>query len=200
MEYWCVLMPKGQKIFPQNPVIIKGFDIDTMMRGYHDGRIFLGADWNPAWGHAFVAVYFQAGRYVVFDELRTLSPAPAIAWLKKYIDRYGSRVYLKFEYPSVININDDIVGAGITVHEYETWDGKRQVAKVTVYQGLVEHGLIAYTSNVVTIISQHEKYALDEVGKIAKQEDHMLDCVSHVIELTLSTFEMSAPAGRYEDI
>ena len=200
MEYWCILMPKGQKIFPQNPVIIKGFNVHAEMARDKDAKVLLGADHNPAWGHAFVAVFQHAGGYIVFDELRTLPPAPAIAFLKKYIDLFPGRVYLKFEKPTVINIVDDIKAAGITIHEFESWDAKTQTLKVTIYQGLVEHGRISYTGNCTMIVGQHEKYALDEAGKIAKQEDHMLDATSHVIESELAHFSISAPCGHYDAI
>lgn len=182
MEYFCKLMPRGTKIFRQDPRILASFNVVEMMHMYHDARILIGADWNPAWGHAFVAVFHRSDTYVVFDELRTLPPAPAIAFLKKYLQMFPTRTYLKFESPTVINIVDDIQDAGITINEFETWDAKRQPVKVSLYQGLVEHEKIAYCGNCTIIISQHERYSLDEQGKIPKQEDHMLDCVSHVID------------------
>jgi len=204
MEYWCELMPKGQQIFEVSPTIVRGFDIAAMMAMYHDGLILIGGDHNPAWGHAFVAVFRQRGRYTVFDELRTQPPANsamAIAWLNKYVKRWPGRVYLKFESPgSIVNIVDDIRGAGITIHDFETWDGKMQTLKVSVYQGLLEHGLITYTDNVTNVINQHPRYAFDEQGKIPRQEDHMLDCISHVIESEVSAFTIDQPAGTVEDL
>ena len=200
MEFYCKLMPRGTKIFKQDPVIVHGFDIKAAMSLYRDGQVLLGADWNPAWGHAFVAMFKHAGGYVVFDELRTLPPAPAIAFLLKYIKAFPGRVYLKFEKPTVINILDDILAAGISVQEYELFDGKTQTLKVTIYQGLVEHEKMKYADNVTIIISQHERYSLGEDGKIPRQEDHMLDCVSHLVDSELNTFEVSAPTGRWESI
>lgn len=204
MEYWCKLMPRGTKILKKDPVIVNDFNITEMMREYHDGKILIGADWNPAWGHAFVAVFYRAGKYVAFDELRTQPPAnpgQAIMFLKRYLSAFPGRVYLRFENPnSIINLTREIEEAGITINEYETWDSKTQALKVTTYQGLVEHDNICYAGCCTITISQHERYAFDENGKIPRQEDHMLDCISHVIEELTSGFTVDAPTSTYTSI
>jgi hypothetical protein len=49
------------------------------------------------------------------------------------------------------------------------------------------------------VIGQHPRYAFDDKGKIPRQEDHHLDCISHVID-AVADESVGTPCGQFIDL
>lgn len=193
--------PEGKRILA--PVIIVDYIPDWINRPTPGWYCRITIDWNATANHAVEVVITNTDEYWIIDEWHGTDLSAMAGFINRYRSRYGELCLViqewqggktqsrQYDLETYFNCRIDMK---------DPWDGPTQQTKIPLAQGLTERGKVLVWKGCHVFIEQAETFCFDDKGKIPDGlEDHAVVSFIHAIA-TVNTFDLSAPAGVYEEI
>lgn len=162
-----------------------------------------GIDWNPSWGHTLITALYDGDDFLVVDEWRGLNIDEMAEYIIKWQqDNFWSpRCYLVAEKQGNARIvqsrSPDLILRGVVVHRDENFRLPMQLAKLTILEGLNEHGHLHFANHCKQTIDQARSYRRDPRTQLPadRQDDHFIDALLHAVDA--NRVEITVKGGRF---
>jgi hypothetical protein len=204
-EYRNILDAPGGKIFcrvrdlyqfelPCKPMDITfgtKLDLGGTIKTVNENWILrMGTDWNPSWGHTISVALHDGTDHVVIDEWKGLNVDEMALYLldwQRHPLWYARNYYVAEKQGSLKSTQSralDLIDRGVVVHRNENWSSSTQISKLTIAEGLNEHGHLWFATRCKEHIEQGRQYRRDERTQLPaqRQEDHFIDALLHAID------------------